>query len=257
MKQSRRRSRLSDAAYVGLNIGLAIVLLIAVLSTQTVWLALLLVILSKWRILAVRPRYWLANIQANSIDGILGVSHVIFLYYASGSLTLQVLLTLGYIAWLLFVKPRSKQLFVSAQAGASLFTGVTALSMVAYRVDSIIFVFGMWLIGYMAARHVLTGYDEKLTGVLALIWGFVMAQLGWLGYHWLFAYSLPGSGALQLSQLALVALLLSFLAERAMVSYHRHDEVRKQDMLVPIVFAALLIGIVSTLFNSLSPSGSL
>ena len=70
-------------------------------------------------------------------------------------------------------------------------------------------------------------------------------------------YSEVARGLCGMLSLALVALLLSFLAERAMVSYHRHDEVRKQDMLVPIVFAALLIGIVSTLFNSLSPSGSL
>lgn len=257
LKRSRRRSRLSDAAYIALNIGLALILLFAMLSTQTMWLALIIVLVSKWRIFAVRPRFWIANILANSIDTIVGVSHVVFLYAATGSLGMQIALTVGYIIWLLFVKPRSKRLFVSAQAGAAVFTGVTALSMVAYATDSVVFVLCMGIIGYLAARHVLLSYDEKLIGVLSIVWAFVMAQLGWLGYHWLFAYSLPNMVGLKLSQLGLFALLLSFLAERALDSYHRHERVRKGDMVVPSVFAVVLIVIILFFFNSLSPSGSL
>lgn len=257
LKRSRRRSRLSDAAYVGLNIGLALILLFAMLSTQTIWLALIIVLVSKWRVFAVRPRFWGANILANSIDTIIGVSYVVFLYATSGSIGMQIALTVGYIVWLLFVKPRSKRLFVSAQAGAAVYTGVTALSMFAYNLDSVVFVLGVGLIGYLAARHVLMAYDEKLIGVFCVIWGFVLAQLGWLGYHWLFAYSLPNIAGLKLSQLALFALLLSFLAERAVDSHHRHGQVRMGDMIVPLVFVVALIGLLLTLFNSLSPSGSL
>lgn len=257
LKRSRRRSRLSDAAYIGLNIGLALILLFAVLSTQTIWLALIIVLISKWRVFAVRPRFWMANILANSVDTVIGVSHVIFLHAASGSVGVQLALTAGYIFWLLFVKPRSKRLFVSAQAGAALFTGVSALSMLAYNTNSVVFVLVMAFLGYIVARHVLLAYDEKMVGVFSVIWALVMAQLGWLGYHWLFAYTLPVAQGLKLSQLALFALLLSFLAERAVDSYHRHDGLRMGDLVIPMVFVVSLIGLLLVLFNSLSPSGSL
>ena len=136
----RRRSRLSDVAYVALNIGLAIAVLAIAWSTQNVWLPLVVVLIGKWRVFAVRPRFWRQNILASAVDSIVGISHVIFLYAASGQTILQVALTIGFIFWLLFVKPRSKRLFVTAQAGAALFVGVTALSMVAYQYDVFFFV---------------------------------------------------------------------------------------------------------------------
>ena len=132
LKSHKRRSRLSESAYVALNVGLAATLLIVVLAVQSPWLAFAIVILSKWRTLAVRPRFWYANIVANMVDIIVGISAVILLYGASGSLWLQAVLAALYAGWLLFIKPRSKRKFVAIQAGTALFVGVTALSMVSY-----------------------------------------------------------------------------------------------------------------------------
>jgi hypothetical protein len=39
----------------------------------------ILVLLSKWRMFAVRPRYWLANVRANMTDLIVGLSIVSFM----------------------------------------------------------------------------------------------------------------------------------------------------------------------------------
>src|SRR6478735_5599239 len=112
LKSVRKRSFLSEVAYVVLNIALAIALLVIVLVVNVPWPALGLVLLSKWRIFAVRSRYWLANIRANMIDVIVGVSMVVLLYSAAGDLTAQISLTALYIAWLLFLKPRSKRQYV-------------------------------------------------------------------------------------------------------------------------------------------------
>ena len=235
LKSHKRRSRLSESAYVALNVGLAATLLIVVLAVQSPWLAFAIVILSKWRTLAVRPRFWYANIVANMVDIIVGISAVILLYGASGSLWLQAVLAALYAGWLLFIKPRSKRKFVAIQAGTALFVGVTALSMVSYSWDALFFVAAMWVITFSAARHVLGSYDEPMTIIYSLITGFIGAELAWIGFHWLMAYPIPGFGTIQFSQLALFVTLYCLVAERAYASYHRHGAVRKSDVILPIL----------------------
>src|ERR1700760_584270 len=55
---------------------LLVFLLVRISFTQ---LALALILLSKWRMIAVRPRFWSANIRANAIDIIVGVSVLSFM----------------------------------------------------------------------------------------------------------------------------------------------------------------------------------
>lgn len=245
LKAHKRRSRLSESAYVALNVGLAVTLLVVVLAVQSPWLAFAIVILSKWRTLAVRPRFWYANIVANMVDIIVGISAVILLYGASGSLWLQGVLTVLYAVWLLFVKPRSKRSFVALQAGVAVFAGITALSMVSYSWDVIIFVALMWLIVFSATRHVLGSYDEPMTTIYSLTTGFIAAELGWIGFHWLMAYPLPGFGTIQFSQLALFVTLYCLIAERAYASYHTHGKVKRSDVILPIL---LTISVMAALY---------
>lgn len=257
LKLHRRRSRLSDIAYIALNAGLAITLLIVMWSVQAIWLPLAIVLLSKWRIIAVRPRFWWQNILANMVDIIIGVSHVVFLYAANGVPELQIALTVGFIVWLLFVKPRSKRLFVSIQAAAALFAGTTALSMVVYGYDTIFFVAGMWAIGYVTARHVLVHYEFSNAAFFSLVWALVCAELAWFAHSWLFAYTLPYSADLKLSQLALIVTLLGFVADRALLSYHTHGEVRRSDLVAPSVFAISLTALMVVFFNQLTAIGGI
>ena len=74
LKTVKRRTFWSEVAYYVLNIGLAAALLVIVQTIQSPYPALALVILSKWRVIAVRPRFWWANIQANTVDIIVGIS---------------------------------------------------------------------------------------------------------------------------------------------------------------------------------------
>ncbi len=68
LKSSKRRSLVSELVYIALNVAFAIATLVIVLAIDSPLPAFALVLLSKWRILAVRPRYWFVNIQTNLVD---------------------------------------------------------------------------------------------------------------------------------------------------------------------------------------------
>lgn len=252
LKSHKRRSRLSDVLYVTLNIALAIALLVIVHFGQSPWLAIAVVLLSKWRALAVKPRFWFANIVANMVDIIVGVSTVALLYAANGELAPQLLITALYIGWLLFIKPKSKKRMVTIQAGIAVFVGVTALATVSYSWDSFFVVLLMWLIGYSATRHVLSNYDEPMTGIYSLIIGGMFAELGWISYHWMFAYALPGAGLIKLPQVAIIITLAGYAAERAYASYYQHGKVRSQDVLLPIILMIAITLVLLLFFNKIT-----
>ncbi|PID31453.1 hypothetical protein CR983_01055 [Candidatus Saccharibacteria bacterium] len=257
LKTPGKHSKLSELAYIVLNVGLVIILLVMVLSVQNIWLPIGLVLLSKWRVFAVRPRYWPANILSNLIDTTVGVGHVILLGAAQGNLWLQVGQSVGYAVWLLLIKPRSKRQFVSAQALAALFVGTAALSMVAYEASAIVYVIAMWVLGYVCARHILIAYEPGLTGLLSLVGALICAEFGWLGYQWMFAYQMPGSEHLRLVQLAFIVTSIGYVFERALASYHKHQRIAQADMVMPIIFSASLIAVLLIFFNRLGVGGVL
>src|SRR5579864_2531706 len=49
-------------------------------------LALAIILLSKWRMFAVRPRYWPTNIRANGVDIIVGLVTVVFMIHTTSAL---------------------------------------------------------------------------------------------------------------------------------------------------------------------------
>lgn len=251
-KLQKHKSLVSDLAYLALNVGLAIALLIVVLAVKSPLPAFVVVLLSKWRIFAVRPHFWFKNLQSNLVDIIVGLSIVTFLYAASDSFGVQVALTAFFAVWLLFIKPRSKRSYVAFQAGAATFMGVTALFMESYDWPASVVVLLMWLIGYSAARHVLSHYREPDKMFLSMLWGLIVAEIGWLGYHWAFAYSLPGSSGIELSQTALIVLIIGFLADRTYNSYHQNEGVvRSSDIMPPAIFSASVILVILLFFNTL------
>jgi len=249
LKSPHHRSRLSELAYIVMNVAAAVTILVLIVQFNNVWLSLLVVLLSKWRVFAVRPRYWMANLTANVVDIVVGVSHVLFVYSAAGALYAQIFMTVGYIVWLLFVKPRSKRIFVIAQAIAAVFVGTNALALVAYDSDPGVFVLGLWLLGFAAARHILLSYEGEMVGFFGAVWGLILAEVGWVAYHWQMAYSLPGTGNFKLVQLAFITALLTFLASRAYASYHKHGVIRTSDTMIPMVFTFGIIFLMIVLFN--------
>ncbi len=257
LKLVRKRSFISELVYTILNIGLAIGVLLIVRYTGSILFAVLLVVISKWRVFAVRPRFWWANLRSNMVDFIVSISIVVHMYTINISslseprqLLLLVGLTLFYIVWLLFIKPRSKRLFVGMQAATAVFLGTAALFTVTYNWPVSLVVIGMWLIGYSAARHILSSYDDETHSLfLSLSWGLVVAEIGWVSYHWAIAYPLPIINSLMLPQAAIVVTLVSFLAFKVYDSFYHHSKVRMSDVLLPLLFTLSVLIVLLVLFN--------
>jgi hypothetical protein len=150
-------------------------------------IAAAVVVLSKWRMFAVRPRFWAANIRANSVDLMVGLSIVAFMDH-SGSALVQFVWAALYTVWLLVVKPRSTLPWVTAQA----FIGQLCALMALYLIWPEGPVFALTLLTgffcFLAARHFLDIFDEPYARMLAYIWGYFGAALAWLLSHMLITY---------------------------------------------------------------------
>lgn len=248
VKFAKRRTFWSEAIYVGLNIALALGVFMLVRSfDQQPYLAVILILLSKWRIFAVRPRYWFAHIQSNLVDITVGLSAVALLYQASGQLPFQIGITGLYIAWLLVLKPRSRRGDMILQASVAQFVGLVALGGFSYLIPSSLFVLAVWLITYAAARHVLSTYEEADMNLLSLAYAFLFAELAWFYYHWMIAY--PLVGAVAVPQLAIVALLVGFVAQRLYDLYKHKDRVRVNDVRGPLLFLSITLIAIFSFFT--------
>ncbi len=257
LKLVRKRSFLSEAIYTVLNITLAIAVVTVIRYTGSVGFAIGLVVLSKWRVFAVRPRFWWANLRSNLVDFIVSISFVLHMYIVndasivdSRKLLLLGILTFLYVVWLLFIKPRSKRSYVAAQAGIAVLMGTSALFAVSFSWPVSIVVLLMWLIGYTAARHILSSYDDETHGLfLSLAWGVILAELSWVAYHWTIAYSLPFVTSLHIPQVAIIATLISFLAYKCYDSFYKNAKIRMTDIILPLLFTLSVIIVLLIIFN--------
>jgi hypothetical protein len=149
--------------------------------------AVVLVLISKWRMFAVKPRHWPANIRANAIDIIVGLSLIVFMMTAvqGGSQLLPIVWAVAYAVWLLFIKPGSQVLSVSGQAMIGQFLGMTALFLRFGGVQAGILVVAGWGICYLTARHFLASFDEPQTRFFSYLWGYFGATVIWILSHYL------------------------------------------------------------------------
>jgi hypothetical protein len=154
---------------------------------EFVGLAILLIFLSKWRMLAVRPRYWIANLVANGMDITVAVALVLFMANTT-VVWWQLFWTVLYAVWLVWLKPRSDVLSVSAQAMIGQLLGLLVLYLKFGDSSLLVLVGGTWLIAYMAARHFLTSFEEPHTALLAHVWSYFAASLAFVLGHWLLYY---------------------------------------------------------------------
>jgi hypothetical protein len=256
----RRRTLLNEVIYVLLNVSLSVGLLLIIRVTGSLWPAFALVLLSKWRIFAVRPRFWFANLQTNLVSIIVSVGYVILLFVVNNAnmgdsqiLITQIILAALDAAWLILLKPLSKRINIVAQAGVALFVGTTAIFSLSYSWDSSIVVLLVWLVGYATAKHVLNSYDdEDHILFLSLAWGLVLAEIGWLAHHWTIAYRLPVATNLLLPQASIIIFCFGFLAFKAYDSYFHHQKIRYADILMPLLFTVGIICLILLAFNDVN-----
>ncbi len=176
----------SHAIHLGLNAVLPILAFILV-RIDFVTLAILLIILSKWRIFAVQPRYWLPNVVSNGIDIIVGVSLVLFMANTS-VVWWQLFWTAVYIGWLTWLKPKSDVLSVSGQAMIGQLLGLSVLFLKFGDASLFILVGATWVIAYISARHFFTSFEEAQSNLMSHVWGLFAASLTFVLGHWLLFY---------------------------------------------------------------------
>jgi len=259
IKTARKHGSLvSEIVYFILNVGLALgVFGVVYLFPNLPVLAYLLVILSKWRIFAVRPRFWWDNFQTNLLDLLLGLSVVTLLATARDEIVLQIAITVLYGIWLVVLKPMSSRLGVQTQATIAQFVAVTALFSTAYAWSSWTLVVIMWLIGYISARHMLGAYEEDEITLLSLVWGFLMAEIGWVAYHWTIAYSVGSPDSIfKIPQIAIIITMLSYFVGRSYGIYKKKGTMNASDVLWPGLFVAGTILVILIFFNGLDPINS-
>lgn len=258
-KSARRHGSLvSEIIYILLNLGVASAVLLLV-RLDLVILAYSVVLLSKWRVLAVRPRYWWDNIQTNLLDMLFGISIVSFLWQVQsgqGSLTaqqavfLQVIFAVLYAVWLIVLKPRTGKVSVQLQALLGELFAISALFSIAYTLPSFAVVIAMWIVGYISAQHVLNLYDEEDITLLSMVWALVLAELGWVAYHWTIAYKVVfTSSAFQIPQIVIIVGLLSFFSARGYSLYKEKKTIKPSELLWPGIFVSGLMLVILIFFN--------
>jgi hypothetical protein len=229
-------SGFSRVVYTIFNILLPFVVF-ALVRTDFGLLALVIILLSKWRMFAVRPRFWPANIRANAVDIIVGVSALIFMQHG-GSQLIQLAWTLGYIAWLVLLKPLSSPTMVSMQAMVAMLVGLMAI-FVQWgdgRLDVLVLLTG--LVCFLSARHFFDSFDEPYAKLLSYIWGYFGAALVWVLGHWLLYYSVVAQPVLLLSALGLGLATLYYL------DHHDRLSVNIRRQIIFIMAAVVLIVVI-------------
>ena len=213
--------------------GIVHVLLVAVLPVLVfilvrlsfVPLAYAVILMSKWRMLAVRPRHWPANIRANAIDIIVGLSFVSFIAEASSQQSWQLVWAICYGIWLIIIKPRSSTFWSAVQAGAGQLLGLASIYTLWGRSSLLVLVVATWVVCYLSARHFLSSFDEPLTSMISHAWGYFGAALAWVLGHWLLYYGFISQPMLILSVLGTGIATLSYLENNDRLSIFVRREI--------------------------------
>lgn len=228
-------SGFSKVVYIVFNVLLPLVVF-ALVRTNFVPLALAIILLSKWRMLAVRPRFWLANIRANAVDIIVGISLLIFMVH-SDSQMFQFFWTAVYVGWLTLLKPASSALMVSVQALVGLVCGLMALFIGWGDGPLYGLVFLAGLICYLSAHHFFDSFDEPYAKLLSYIWGYFAAALVWVLGHWLLYYGIVAQPVLILVSLGFGMGTLYYLDHHDRLS----DMLKKQFIFIMLAIVAIVI----------------
>ncbi len=246
------RNALSTVTHVVLNIALAITTTALTVISGNWIFAVLLVILSKWRIVAVRPRYWWLNFKANLVDLTVGISLVMLVYLAGsdGLNVWHIILTAIFAIWLIIIKPMSKTFATEVQAMFAIFFGTFATALITSSFDSIVGVIICFIIGYGASRHILMQSTDHDFNIITFICGLLLGELSWIFYHWSIVYRLGMERVFIIPQLPIAASLMFFVFARGYGSAIRHDgKIRTDDIVLPALFSAIVMFVMLFFFS--------
>lgn len=200
------------------------------------WVAILLVLLSKWRMFAVKARHWPANIRTNAVDIFVGISLVIFMVVADAG-SMQFLWAAVYAGWLLVIKPQSSAVWIGVQAMTAQVVGLCAIYLYWAEAPTLFLVFMTWVVAYFCARHFLSGFDEAMSRATAYTWAFFASSIAWLSGHWLIFYGPVAQPAIIISVLGYGLASIYYLEHTQKLS----PNVRRQFIAIMTVIVLFLI----------------
>lgn len=239
----KSRNIVSSVTHVILNLLLGVTAIYSTALLNAPVLGIVLVLLSKWRVLAVRMRYWWPNIKANLVDIIVGISMVLLTYYMQpAEWWMNLLMAALYCIWLTVIKPMSSERAALFQSMAAVFFGMSATSIGATNLNVIVQVLFAFLIGYAASRHILTQSEDQDFTITTFASGLVFAEVAWLCDSWSIVYPIF---EIRVPQVAIILTIFIFVynyARQAMIKYQ--DDFRFKHILGPVLFGVILIGII-------------
>ena len=252
----KSRNSLSNFLHVAMNILLGVgTIYVGVVSGS--WLiGAILVLASKWRMFAVRPHYLFLNLKSNLVDLIVGFSFVLLTYFSGNELLpVHHLLAVGYVLWLLVIKPKTTEAWTLVQAIFAVFLGTCATSILCARFNSAVLVVLEFIIGYAAARHVLVQNNNSLDdGFPAFIFATIFAEIALLAHSWLIVYTFTDFG-IMIPQLAIILSIIAFMSAKVYSSVEDRDgKLKLKEVAMPVIFsvvvlAVLLLGFSKPIFN--------
>ncbi len=247
----KSRNIASNAVHVFLNILLGLGAVLITVFSGNPALGIILVIMSKWRIFAVRSRYLWINIKSNLIDMIVGISIVLLSFVSGSSLApIHFILAALYVVWLLFIKPMSSENANLAQSLIGVFLGISATTLLTANLESLWAVLAAFVIGYSASRHVLAQTNDEDFTLTTFVCGLVFAEIAWLCHTWSIVYTFGASG-IRIPQTAIILTIFAFIynyARQAMIKFQ--DDFRFKHIMGPVIFGALLVGIIVLFFSN-------
>ena len=138
-------------------------------------LAVLIVLITKWRMFAVRPRFWPAIFRANAVDIIVGLSTIVFMTHTD-SASFQLLLAILYMLWQTVLKPGRSMLSIASQALVGQTYGLMAIFLGWPAAPLGLLIFAVWGVCYLAARHFISSFEEPYTSLYAHFWVILLPR---------------------------------------------------------------------------------
>lgn len=244
------RNKLSTLLHILFNIVLGIGSIVVTVATSSWILGIVLVLISKWRMLAVRPRYLLLNIRSNLVDLIVGSSFVL-ITYCSGTTILPIhfALALFYTIWLTWIKPLSSESATEFQALISIFLGTTATVLVTAGLEPISAIIPIMVIGYSAAHHILSQSNESNFSIISLTYALIFAEITWVLHSWIIVYMFNAIGLI-IPQLAIILSLVFYTLNLIFKSISKNDQkIKISQFLAPLAFSLIIIIVILLWFS--------
>lgn len=228
-------SGFSRVLHISFNVLLPLMAFVLV-RIDFIQLALAVILLSKWRMLAVRPRFWPANVRANSVDLMVGISVLVFMTTSTGQVY-QALWALLYALWLIVLKPKSSTAMIAIQAMVGMLFGLMALSVGWETAPLYGLVLATGVVCYISAHHFFDAFDESHTRLLSYLWGYFGAGLTWVLGHWLLFYGVISQPTLLLIALGCGMGTLYYLDHHDRLS----KSVRRQVLFIMVAVVVIVV----------------